>query len=130
MTSVFTRDLKSSKRPLTTKNFPLDRTIKLVIEEATDNRANTLLDLCDDGKVDAGLRTIDGAIYLFKKFGFTIVNLDGAKANVSYVTKTTFDFLPYAPEYAITITDPDNARYGLSLFYKVGLSLSGAHRRC
>ena len=71
--------------------------------------------------MDAALRTIDGAIYLFKKFGFTIIRLDGAKSNVSYVSKATFDFLPHKPEYAITITDPYNARYGLSLFYKVGL---------
>lgn len=85
-----------------------------------DNRASTLLDICDDGKVDAGLRTIDGTIYLFKKFGFVIIRLDGAKSNVSYLTKATFDFLPYKPDYAITITDPHNARYGLSLFYKVG----------
>lgn len=92
--------------------------------KTTDNRASTLLDICDDGKIDAGLQTIDGAIYLFKKFGFTIIRLDGAKANVSYVAKATFDFLPYKPEYAITITDPHNARYGYSLFYKVGSALN------
>ena len=84
-----------------------------------NSQATTLLDLCDDGKIDAGLRTIDGAIYLFKNFGFTIITIDGAKTNVSYITEATFDLLPNKPEYAITITDPYNVRYGLSLFHKV-----------
>lgn len=85
----------------------------------SETKASSLLDICEDGKIDAGVRTIDGKIYLFKRSGFVIIDPDGDKTNESYITNMTFEQMPFKPEYAITITDQNNVRYGLSLFYKV-----------